>query len=141
MSHEEVLEFAGKCPVTLQTAVEALGWKWLGHKTHEQYVRRVEGYGIKIPNFYYTTIVDMDGKIRCDEDDLVSAEKRNSIDDLRKQYHIQVAKAEATARNGTFAQTVLADGSIAIDIHIGGGTAELGNDDSPKLGGTSIPAF
>jgi hypothetical protein len=97
MSQEMVLEAALKCPVALQAAVEALGWTWLGHGIHTQYVRKTEGHGIAIP-------------------------------------------LDAVERNGVLTQTILDDGSIEIDVHVGGGATELGKE-PPTLGGTSAPTL
>jgi hypothetical protein len=135
-----VLEAALKCPVALQAAVEALGWTWLGHGIHTQYVRKTEGHGIAIPGFYYDVVVDAEGAPHFDEDDLENASKRKMVDDLYKGYHVHVAALDAVERNGVLTQTILDDGSIEIDVHVGGGATELGKE-PPTLGGTSAPTL
>ena len=142
MSHEQVLEFAGKCPIAMEAACKKLGFAWKGYDTaHEQYVRKYEGYAIRPPGFYYDVVVDMDGKIRADEDDTKhDVKKQQQIKDFRIAYYEAVAEAKAEAEGGTITRTVLENGAIEIDIEIGGGTTELGNE-PPKFGGTSAPTL
>jgi len=140
MSNELVLEAELKCPIALEAAVKALGWKWFGHGVHSQYVRKTTGYGIEIPGYYYRVVVDAEGAPRVDEDDQVSRVKKKLMDDLYKGYHVNVAMLDAKQRNGTFDMLELDDGSIEIDVHVGGSSAELGHE-PPKFGGTSAPTL
>jgi len=142
MSQEQVLEFAGKCPIALEAACKHMGWKWLGLKEHRVYVRRIHGYGMEIPGFDYTVVVDaITGKLRIDEDDVRrTPSNQKKLDKFRVAYYEAVAGATCEAANATMTRTVLADGSIELDIHVGGGIVASGQE-PPSIGGTSAPTL
>lgn len=88
--------------------------------TAELYSGRASGLLVQLPDWLYPVVIDTDsGTIRYDNYGGCWGEERH-LHRLLQAYALERVRAEARARNHTATEQTLPDGSILLEIEVGG---------------------